>query len=74
MVESQPSKLLVAGSIPVSRSIKFRRVPSAPVVGVLGQKVVYTALGNQEMCHGNVSRDEFAIVNFSRGHIFDSKG
>jgi len=41
---------------------------------VLGQKVVYTALGNQEMCHGNVSRDEFAIVNFSRGHIFDSKG
>ena len=25
MVESQPSKLLVAGSIPVSRSIEFNR-------------------------------------------------
>ena len=36
MVESQPSKLLVAGSIPVSRSSSYRQVDEPAAVGSVG--------------------------------------
>ena len=49
MVESQPSKLLVAGSIPVSRSMRTGAIPSrVPMAWLVARSVMVRSQGRVE--------------------------
>ena len=58
MVESQPSKLLVAGSIPVSRSSSYRQVDEPAAVGSVGSGVSNGSVVRRPQREVDVLEDE----------------